>query len=169
MDKTILIEDIINQLQRQRQSSIAAADVAKETATHTENVAENRYDTLGLEASYLAHGQSLRTQETEASIESFKALGKSLSHDLLNALSKNLDIPSSELVQIGSLIHLEDQDGQRKWYFLAAKSGGLTIHSQSCDVFVLTPQAPMGAALMGKETGDEISVNGSIAEVINVI
>ena len=168
MDKTILIEDIINQLQRQRQSSIAAADVAKETATHSENVAENRYDTLGLEASYLAHGQSLRTKETEASIESFKALGKNLSRDLLNSVSTNLDIRSSTLAQIGSLVQIEDPAGQHKWYFLAARAGGLIIHSQNREVFVLTPQAPMGKALMGSEVGDEINMNGYAAEVVEV-
>jgi hypothetical protein len=169
VDKSLLIEDIIKRLQQQRQSAIAAADVAKETATHTENIAENRYDTLGLEASYLAHGQSLRTQAIETSIESFKTLGKSLSNDLLNSLSSNLDIRPSSVAQVGSLIELEDPAEQRRWYFLAMTSGGLTIHSQGKDIFVLTPQAPMGAALMGKEVGDDISLNGNVSEVMNLL
>ena len=33
-----------------------AAQTAYETATHEENIAENKYDTLGLEAAYLASG-----------------------------------------------------------------------------------------------------------------
>jgi len=36
--------------------------VAHETATHEENIAENKYVTLGLEAAYLATGQARRAE-----------------------------------------------------------------------------------------------------------
>ena len=83
-------------------------------------------------------------------------------------MSTNLDIRSSTLAQIGSLVQIEDPAGQHKWYFLAARAGGLIIHSQNREVFVLTPQAPMGKALMGSEVGDEINLNGYAAEVVEV-
>jgi hypothetical protein len=39
-----------------------AVRAAHETATHEENIAENKYDTLGLEAAYLATGQARRAE-----------------------------------------------------------------------------------------------------------
>ena len=45
-----------------------AAQTAYETATHEENIAENKYDTLGLEASYLATGQARRVEEIKQAL-----------------------------------------------------------------------------------------------------
>ena len=45
-----------------------AAQTAYETATHEENIAENKYDTLGLEASYLAAGQAKRVEEIKQAL-----------------------------------------------------------------------------------------------------
>lgn len=56
VDKKLLILQIIADLNAAIQTALAAADDARATATNKENVAENRYDTLGLEAAYLAHG-----------------------------------------------------------------------------------------------------------------
>jgi len=39
-----------------------AVQAAHETATHEENIAENKHDTLGFEASYLATGQARRAE-----------------------------------------------------------------------------------------------------------
>ena len=66
MNKTALLNQIISTLESARDKASAAAAEAKETATDKENIAENKHDTLGLEAAYLAHGQSNRVMELEA-------------------------------------------------------------------------------------------------------
>ena len=48
----------------------------REEATDEQSKAENKYDTRGLEASYLARGQSRQARETEAALEQFAALAR---------------------------------------------------------------------------------------------
>jgi transcription elongation GreA/GreB family factor len=54
-------------------------------------------------------------------------------------------------------VKLEHEDGY-KYYFIAPKEGGQSIYDQDHDIFVVSPFSPMGHALMGKSTGDEIEV-----------
>ena len=74
MQKADVIAAIIAALTDQRDHAAAAADQARETATSKENIAENKYDTFGLEAAYLAHGQSTRVQQLTAEIAAFSAM-----------------------------------------------------------------------------------------------
>ena len=54
MDKELLHKKILAELNRLCQDAIEAAMQAYKTATHEENIADNKYDTLGLEASRFA-------------------------------------------------------------------------------------------------------------------
>ena len=58
-----LIALILEQLQSELATALNASDQAHASATHSENVPENQYDTLALEAAYLAHGLSVRVTE----------------------------------------------------------------------------------------------------------
>ena len=60
MNKKLLQKHILTALETNHQTAISATQQAHDTATHEENIAENKYDTLGLEAAYLAHGQAQR-------------------------------------------------------------------------------------------------------------
>ena len=56
MDKFLLQQQVLERLAEDLLQAEQAALAAHETATHEENIAENKYDTLGLEAAYLAAG-----------------------------------------------------------------------------------------------------------------
>ena len=60
MDKSLLQQQVLERLAEDLLQAEQAARAAHETATHEESVAENKYDTLGLEAAYLATGQVRR-------------------------------------------------------------------------------------------------------------
>jgi transcription elongation GreA/GreB family factor len=47
-------------------------------ATHSENIVANKYDTLAVEAAYLAHGQSMRFAELKQVIAPTAPLGQAL-------------------------------------------------------------------------------------------
>lgn len=49
MDKTLLLEQMISALEETHQGAVEAALRAYNTATNDENVAENQYDTSGVE------------------------------------------------------------------------------------------------------------------------
>ena len=63
MNKTELLQRIVERLGVDLDVAQRAAQTAYEAATAEENIAENKYDTLGLEASYLATGQARRMEE----------------------------------------------------------------------------------------------------------
>jgi hypothetical protein len=58
MNKTLIVQRIIEQLSHDLEIFFTAAKSAHEAATHEENQPVNRYDTLALEASYVAQGQA---------------------------------------------------------------------------------------------------------------
>lgn len=59
-DKLLLKNQLLDAVSQQIDAAIAAAHQAQQAASHEDNQPENQYDTLSLEAAYLAHGQSER-------------------------------------------------------------------------------------------------------------
>ncbi|PFG23081.1 GreA/GreB family transcription elongation factor [Pseudomonas lurida] len=122
-----------------------AAQTAYETATHVENIAENKYDTLGLEASYLAAGQAKRVEEIKQAL----ALCQTMA---LRAYDDQRGI------EIGALLGLEDEHGRQQWLFLAPDAAGLKVDVVGQPVTVITPRSPLGKSLLGKFEGDEVEI-----------
>lgn len=140
IDKTELLRSIVAELQAVRDQAASAADAAKETATDSENIAENKYDTLGLEAAYLAHGQSNRILQLEEDIRAFE----------------QMELVDSDKAVLGSLVKLEDDDGEQSLVFLGPSSGGLKISHCDVSIQIITPAAPLGKSLMGRQVDDEV-------------
>jgi hypothetical protein len=63
MEKLLLQKQVLERLAEDLLLAEQAVRAAHETATHEENIAENKYDTLGLEAAYLATGQARHAEE----------------------------------------------------------------------------------------------------------
>jgi transcription elongation GreA/GreB family factor len=145
MAKTQLLELITATLTRNLDIAQRAAQTAYETATHEENVAENKYDTLGLEASYLATGQARRTEEIRQALLKYQGLVVR-------------DYDAAVGIQVGALIDLENDRGDRQRVFLGPDAAGLTLTLDGAVVTVITPHAPLGMALLGKFQGDEVSL-----------
>ena len=132
-----------------------AAQTAYEAATHAENIAENKYDTLGLEASYLATGQARRVEEIRQALKNCRAMP--LAYDAASG------------IQIGALIQLEAENGSAQWLFLAPDAAGLKLEHGGQTVTVITPRSPLGAALLGKQLDDEVQINvGGAVQVFSV-
>ena len=74
MNKRTVIKKIIARLAEELAVYLRAAQFARAEATHEQNKAENKYDTRGLEASYLARGQSQQAAELDAAIIEFEKL-----------------------------------------------------------------------------------------------
>ena len=74
MNKASLIQIIINELSKKLVIATQAAHAAHDEATHEDAQAENKYDTRGLEASYLAGAQSERAAQLEAAVAYFQNL-----------------------------------------------------------------------------------------------
>lgn len=145
MNKSQLIKTILDELSSVHQTAIKAAQRAYDTATDEANEAENKYDTLGLEASYLAHGQSKRVQECEADLIAFKKL---------SAITFN----NKSAVITGALVGIEDIKGNAQFIFLSPVAGGLKVNWQNKEVTLVTSISPLGKALMSQMINDDIEV-----------
>lgn len=145
LDKSLLIKHILVQLEASHQLAVSAALQAYNTATDDENIAENKYDTLGLEASYLAQGQARRVAELENDL------------DIYSKLSPRYFSAGSP-VSIGSLVTVVTNKGDKKYYFLGPAAGGLTLNIDGQEVSVISPSTPLAQSLIGKEIGDEVTL-----------
>jgi len=140
MNKRVLIKKIIARLTDELTVYFRAAQFSRAEATHESSKAESKYDTRGLEASYLARGQSKQAAEIEAAIAEFQKLG-----------AKTLAAGTG--IELGALIELE-MAGEKNFYFLGPRAGGTEIDHDRKVILVITPQSPLGEQLMGKKSGD---------------
>ena len=76
VNERTLIRKITAKLADELEVYFRAAQFARAEATHEQNKAEHKYDTRGLEASYLARGQSRQAAEIEAAIAEFEQAGR---------------------------------------------------------------------------------------------
>ena len=150
IDKQIIISNAIAQLAQELASTLIAAENAHKAATDDQSIAETQYDTLAIEQSYLAEGQSRRVEELKAAIKSLE-----------NISVENLQ--PSQNIKIGSLVQLEKDATKQRWFFIAPAGAGFRYHLKpeeiQVEVVMITPQSPIGSALMGLELDDEINVN----------
>ncbi|MDB4937607.1 MAG: Transcription elongation factor [Labilithrix sp.] len=124
----------------------AAYDAAA-AATHAEAKPENDKDTRALEASYLAAGQAERVRELETALK------------LLVGLELR-DIGAATPICASAIITLEDDDGARTMFFMSPHGGGVRLDLEGTSVQVVTPQSPLGKALLGRLHGDVIELRG---------
>jgi len=144
MNKRALIKKIIADLEGKLALYAKAARTARDEATDDESKAEDKYDTRGLEASYLARGQSMHAAETEQALEQFQRLA-------VRAFKPK------EPIDVGALVEMEGKDG-RTFYFIGPCAGGTEIVHEKKELLVITPQSPLGQQLAGKKQGDRLKI-----------
>ena len=140
MNKRALLKKILVQLELEVESYFKAAKAAHSEATDEQNKAENKYDTRGLEAAYLAGAQARQAAECRQAIEAFQKL------PLKDFTSGAIDL--SALVEVNAR-------GETHWFFVGPCKGGLEVRQNGKEIMVLTPQAPLGQQLIGRKAGDQ--------------
>lgn len=144
MNKQAVFAQILHQLKAELALFTATAQATHAEATHEENKAEDKYDTRGLEASYLAMGQLKQAGEAQQSVQAFEAL-------TLRPFGPG------EAISLGAFVVLEGK-GQNS-YFIGPRSGGTEIVADGQPVMVITPQSPLGRQLMGRKQGDALQLD----------
>ena len=159
MNKRAVVKKIIAKLASELEVYFRAAQASRAEATHEQSKAESKYDTRGLEASYLARGQSKQMTELEAAIDEFSKLG-------------TREFGNNEAIAIGALVELET-DGERSFYFIGPRAGGTEVDVDKKEIVVITPQSPIGSQLMEKKEGEQFKLNlggqSHPAKIIGVI
>lgn len=145
MTKEPLRQAIVAHFEKEWEVTMGAAKHIYEAATHEDARAENKYDTRGLEASYLAESQARRAQSLRQTIGVFQKMDMP-------------DFPEQGPVDTGALISLEDGNGKQKHCFLSPRGGGTKIQFDNRVITLITPASPLGKQLQGAELGDEVTI-----------
>lgn len=145
MDKFLLQQQVLERLAEDLLQVEQAARTAHETATHEENIAENKYDTLGLEAAYLATGQARRAEAIRQAIAHWRQF-------------RPRPYDASQGIQLGALVCLVDADDKQQLLFLGPDGGSMQLVSGAQPVQVISSASPLGRAMLGKCVGDEVAL-----------
>jgi len=144
MNKALLLKNVLKRLSFDLEILCAAAKTAHEASTHAENIPDNKYDTLALEASYVAQRQANRAGQIRRSIDVYRQL----------KLHENID----ELISLTSLVTLQDAFGATKFLFIGPLEGGLKIEQEGEEVVVITLASPVGRELLGRSAGETVEI-----------
>jgi len=144
MNKTHILEALRAELRASYARAQTALHAATEAATGDDSKAEGKYDTRGLEASYLAAGQAEQADELAHHLERFETM----------------ELPSFDsdsIITAGALVEVEIDD-ELSYYLLAPCAGGLSCDIEASDgspstVTVLAPESPLREKLIERRSG----------------
>ena len=139
--KAGLIGAVIERLRADLALYHKAALAARAEATDEQSKAENKYDTRGLEASYLARGQSKQALELEQAIAMFEKLPAR-------------EFTPSDGIETGALVELQSARN-KDLYFIGPRAGGTEVEAAGREVLVITPESPLGRQLAGRKQGEK--------------
>ncbi|MGK0185532.1 MAG: hypothetical protein ACI9R3_001310 [Verrucomicrobiales bacterium] len=143
MTKSSVVSAVCAQVEQDLQRTIAAARAVEAAATDPESRSEGKYDTRGLEASYLAAGQSAQVEALASSLR------------LLQLASSFPDFQPHQRIGAGALVEVEIA-GNRDFFLLAPAAGGLMVEAYGNEVTILAPGAPLRIKLEGGKVGDQL-------------
>jgi transcription elongation GreA/GreB family factor len=148
VNKRQLVEQIIAALTAELEGYKRSARAAHAEATNEQSKAENKYDTRGLEAAYLARGQSRQAAEIVAAMQQYESLPLR-------------EFAPGEPIDLGAVVIVE-RSGQRTVYFVGPRAGGTEVQYEDDTALVITPQSPVGQRLMGRRQGEslELAIGG---------
>lgn len=150
MQKEELLKKITASLTADLMILTGAAKAAHAAATHAECLPDNKYDTTGLEASYIAQGQANRAQDIRRSLENYRNLAIR-------------DFGDETPIRLTASVTIEADDGSCRQLFLGPDAGGLKLVDGDTECIVITPESPLGRALLGKVCGDEVQIGRGAA------
>jgi transcription elongation GreA/GreB family factor len=142
--KELLVEKLVTALRIERDTADRLARETAEAANHPEARPENDKDTRKIELSYLAQGQATRARELEATIAALLA-------------QPPRAFGPDDAIALGALVELESGDKLER-VLLCPGGGGTSVEDEQGSVRIVTPEAPLGRALVGKTAGDEIEL-----------
>jgi len=145
MNKKALVKLIMSKLEQELNQAINAANEAHAAAVDDQSVAETQYDTLAIEASYLAEGQSRRVNELQMAINEYQVLNL-------------LDFNENSAIALTALVQLSNDSQSLHWFFIGPAAGGFRCELSDQQITVITPQSPMGQALLGKYQNDDVDI-----------
>ncbi len=148
---------LLEKIREEREATLKAAMTAKEGATHEDAVAKSKYDTHGLELSYLAGSQFERARQAESKL----------------TLLENTPFPEfqeDDIIDVGALVVIRSERNNEEQTVLISNLGaGYTLEDNQRLVLVISPESPLGEALISLGIGDDFQTKGQRSTRYEVI
>jgi transcription elongation GreA/GreB family factor len=151
INKQDVLSHLIEQLQQQMDVAMSSAQAAYQGATDSESKSENKYDTRGLEASYLAHGQSKRVDTLRHAIKKYK--------NLIQLAESSVQPNNQEKITHNCLVRLTNPSKHSIYFYIGFFGGGINLKLNNKEIKVVTPEAPIAKQLIDKYLDDEITLS----------
>ncbi len=142
MDKARIVKAVVAALEEELRRQLKGQQSAAEGATHAEARAETKWDTCGLEQSYLARGLAKQVESLALQVEELRSF-----------------VPSDftgQPIGVGALVETE-MNGEALVFFLLNCGGGTELDVDGREITVITPESPVGASLIGKRQAEVYS------------
>ncbi len=153
-NKTEIIQKFIESIETELAVLKKAAKNTADYATDSENKPENKYDTRGLEASYLAGAQAQRVAEMQDVLLCFRSTAIKKFHSDRSSTS---GLKNENVIAISALVGVFLNEKIQNLLIMPL-GGGQTIKYQENTIQVVTPNSPLGKALIGHSVGDNITI-----------
>jgi hypothetical protein len=144
INKTALLAEIIHKLEAEVKQLRESFEEAKLTSIEAPGRMQSRYDTMGVEAAWVADGLA---KSIEEKVEGVYKL-------------KNFRMPEDpERVSIGCLVGIGPENGDiESVFWILPACGGISIPiDDNLTLQTVMPQAPVARALIGKSLDDEVT------------
>ena len=142
IDKPRLLQALLEVLEDDLALQTRAANLARDEATNEESRAENKYDTRGQEAAYLAEGQAKIATELVEAITLYRSL-------------KLTDCGPPNPITVGTVMEIT-RNGSSMFSFLGPRAGGTDFEFEGVSYTVITPVSPLGRAVLGRRQGETV-------------
>jgi transcription elongation GreA/GreB family factor len=154
MDKKKILKAVLAKLEEELRLQLRGQASAAEGARHAEARAETKWDTCGLEQSYLARGLAKQFEMLAGQVEALRSF-----------------VPpdcTGKAIGEGALVETE-MDGETFLFFLLNCGGGTEVEVDGREITVITPESPVGAALMGRRPGETYSFRAGMTGKIRLV
>lgn len=150
--KTVLLGTLRQQLADDLRTVKESQRLTQEGATHPENRPENSKDMRSTEVSYVARGLAQRVEDLQTAVAAL-------------AVFVPRSFTEEDAIGLGALVTLSDEEENESLYFLVPAGGGVRVTVGGQKVRTLTPDSPLGEALIGLRVEEEVELPGGKARL----
>jgi len=141
MNKKLLIAEIIRELETERSQVEINLKSTLRAAAEAPGAMQSHSDTTKSQMHTLADNIRNSLVEKERAISALGNLPES-------------QLQQSEVVQIGSVVEVQESGDKQSFYFVLPEGGGINVKNEKRCIAVLTSRAPLAMVLIGKKKGD---------------
>lgn len=146
MNKHELLQNVIEKIRQEIKSAEQSFESTKKAAIEAPGAMQSHSDTTKFQMGQLAGEIQRSIYEKNLAINT-----------LQNMIHSNLSSDFKK-VEMGSLIETLNESGVREFYFILPVGGGIKIIDNSKIISIITPQAPLVAALLGKQKKEVVKL-----------